>query len=214
MRNGVFHVLNSSTPGWRARSKQVCGHMSPTPSDLSPQPRKPERKMFWSDAWDLSSSLFFSGCGLIQCWWDNGDDSSSPCCCLLIVKSGLSWGICPGRAPYPQLWTGSRFPLGRLGGETAGGEGGWALNFMRPTPRPIVLRGRQRVPGYNLRDAETEQMHGNPQAWRCLNPDMWRKGNCGKNLLLKKRYGWDLCTVAITVEEDLMCPHFINYPGR
>lgn len=132
MRNGVFHVLNSSTPGWRARSKRVCGHMSPTPSNLSPQPRKPERKMFWSDAWDLSSSLFFSGCGLIQCWWDNGDDTSSPCCCLLIVKSGLSWRICPGRALYPQLWTGSRFPLGRLGGETAGGEGGEPLTLWGP----------------------------------------------------------------------------------
>lgn len=31
-----------------------------------------------------------------------------PRCCLLIVKSGLSWGICPGGALYPRLWTCSR----------------------------------------------------------------------------------------------------------
>ncbi len=53
MRNSVFRVLNSSKPGWWGRSKRVCGHCSPTPSNLSPQPCKPERKMFWSDAEDL-----------------------------------------------------------------------------------------------------------------------------------------------------------------
>lgn len=88
-------------------------------------------------------------------WW-----RCSPCCRLLIVKSGLSWGICQGRALYPRLWTCSRFPLVRLGGKPL--LGGWALNFMRPGPHPIVLKGRQRVAGYHLEDAETEQMHANP----------------------------------------------------
>lgn len=32
----------------------------------------------------------------------------------------------------------------------------------------------------------TEEMNGNPQAWRYLNPDMWREGTCGKNLWLRK----------------------------
>lgn len=109
---------------------------------LLPQPCKRERKMLWSDAWDLSSSLFF--CALIQHWWDNGDDTNLPFCCLLIVKSGLSWGICPGRALYPLLWTCSRFRFGWLVRETIKGP---KLNFMRRPPRPIVLRWRRKVVG-------------------------------------------------------------------
>ena len=54
-------------------------------------------------------------------------------------------------------------------------------------------------------------MHRNPQASRCLNPDMWGGGD-EKNLLLKKSYREDLCRLAITVEEDVMITHFTNSP--
>lgn len=53
---------------------------------------------------------------------------------------------------------------------------------MRLSPHPIVSRWRQKSSGDTLGDAErkTEEMNGNPGAWRYFYSDMWREITCGK----------------------------------
>lgn len=113
---------------------------SPTPTHLFTQPCKREARMLW-----LASPNFFTLLVFVAVAWSSVDDNCSPCCRLLIVKSGRSWGISPGRALYPRLWTCSRFRFWRLGREMM--EGGKVLNFMRRTPHPIVSRWRQKAAG-------------------------------------------------------------------
>lgn len=61
-----------------------------------------ERKTLRSAAWNSPSSIFWTVCALIQCWWAGGDDTCFLHCSLFMVKSGLSWGsTLAGRSILP-----------------------------------------------------------------------------------------------------------------
>lgn len=126
----VFHVLNSSKPGWRSRSKPgFVGSPAPWKS-LHSEPCERKRKMFWLPPLNPFRLLVFLACGLARLLMT----AARPAAVFLIVKSGRSWPISPGGRCLSSSLNTQQVPILKTWEGNDGGLGWEAkvLNFMRP----------------------------------------------------------------------------------